>query len=77
MNLWYMASDEVRGIPITRYVASWYIAGGKHSPVQVREWLKSLIINDEHLNEDEVALLFECILNGKLELEESVKRFIG
>lgn len=76
MKPWYAWSDSVRGIPVTRYVASWYIAGGKQNYIQVRAWLESLF-SDEPLNEDELYELAECIVNGKLELQEHAKAFIA
>lgn len=76
MKPWYLASESIRNIPITRYVASWYVGGGTQSIHRVREWLKTLIIDGEHLNEEEVELIATCAVNGKLELEGSVKRFL-
>lgn len=76
MKPWYLASENIKNIPITRYIASWYIGGGKRSIHQIRKWLKTLIIDGEPLNDEEVELIAECAVNGKLELEESVKRFL-
>lgn len=66
----------VRGIPVTRYIASWYIAGGDDDIHKVRKWLKSLVINGSNLSDYEVEHLAECVVNGKLELEESAKKFV-
>lgn len=77
MAPWYLASDMIKGIPITRYIASWYIAGGTQSIHRVREWLKTLIIDGEHLSDDEIDLIAECTVTGKLELEGSAKRFLS
>lgn len=76
MKPWYLASENVRNIPITRYIASWYIGGGNRSIHQIREWLKTLIIDEEHLTDEEIELIAECAVNGKIELEVSVKRFL-
>lgn len=75
MKAWYEMSESINGIPVTRYVASWYIAGGKQNIHAVREWLKSLVINDRHLTNDEVELIAMCTVTGKLELQESAKKF--
>ena len=45
MKAWYEMSESINGIPVTRYVASWYIAGGKQNIHAVREWLRSLPAN--------------------------------
>lgn len=75
MKAWYEMSESINGIPVTRYVASWYIAGGKQNIHKVREWLKSLVINDRHLTNEEVELIAMCTVTGKLELQESAKKF--
>ncbi len=77
MTPWYAMSKDVRGIPITRFVASWYIGGGNRSIHLVRKWLKTLIIDGEHLTDEEVETIAQCTVNGKLELESSVKRFLA
>lgn len=76
MKFWFNASDDVRGIPLTRYVASWYAAGGRQDRNKVEAWLRSLVINGSHLTEDEVVLVAEATVNGKFELQESAKRFV-
>ena len=73
---WYLASETVRGIPITRYIDSWYRVGGKCYYGKMKEWLKSLDFDGEHLTDDEVMLIVECARNGKLELEETAKQFV-
>ena len=73
---WYLASETVKGIPITRYIASWYRVGGKCYYDKMEEWLKSLNIDGKPLTDDEVMLIVECAKNGKLELEVTAKRFI-
>lgn len=75
MKAWYEMSEQINEIPVTRYVASWYIAGGKQNIYAARKWLQSLVINDRHLTEDEVELIAQCIVTGKLELQESAKKF--
>ena len=77
MTPWYLTSETIKNIPITRYIASWYIAGGNRSIHRIREWLKTLIIDGEHLSDDEIELIAECAVNGKLELEGSAKRFLS
>ena len=75
----------IRGIHISRYIASWMIAGGtfkRHrgqptSSCAFLRWLRSLVIDGEQLTEDEVRTIYNFAHNGKLELQESAKRFIG
>ncbi len=76
MSPWYLASDMINGIPLTRYIASWYIAGGTPYRPKIRKWLESLIINGRHLTEEEVEVITECVAIGKLELQESAKKFV-
>lgn len=72
----------IRGIHISRYVASWVKSGGtlacrgKNDAVDFRRWLKSLIIDGERLTDEEVRQVYNYATNGKLELEEDAKRFI-
>lgn len=75
MKAWYEMSESINGIPVTRYVASWYIAGGRPNIHAVRDWLRSLVINGRNLTDDEVELIAECTVNGKLELQELAKKF--
>lgn len=71
----------VNGIHKSRYIASWIYAGGElhgskggnHKFVQ---WLKTLIINDRHLTEDEIKSIDFFARNGKLELQELAKEFL-
>lgn len=75
-KFWFNASDDVRGIPLTRYVASWYAAGGRQDRHKVEAWLRSLVINGSHLTEEEIELVASATVNGKLELEELAKQFV-
>lgn len=77
MKPWYAMSEDVNGIPITRYIASWYRAGGGKGVQSIRAWLSTLIINDRPLTDEEIETIAECAVTGKLELEASAKRFIG
>ncbi len=77
MKQWYESSDNIRGIPLTQYVASWYRAGcdGYSNYRRAIQWLQSLNINGASLSDAEIKTIAECIDNGKLELEESAKNF--
>lgn len=60
----------------SRFIASWYNAGGSNKRSDFVEWLKSLIINGKPIPKetiDEIASLFS---NGKLELETRAELFI-
>lgn len=67
----------VKGIHISRYVASWV----KYKDLKYIElfeaWLKTLIIDGEKLSEEEIMRISNFAENGKLELECSVKKFLG
>ena len=66
----------IQGIHIRRYVASWTrYKSLKYSEI-FEAWLRSLVINDEHLTDDEIRRIVNYAENGKLELQSSVKRFI-
>lgn len=79
----------IKGIHVSRYIASWYNVGGtkvrylnKTDPTKRRiesyfaDWLRTLVINDGHLTEDEVRYITHFAENGKLELQESAKEFL-
>ena len=61
------------GIHYTRYIASWTKVGQKitrHGLFQ--KWLKE----QEQLTDQEIYEITELALNGKLELEESVRFYL-
>jgi hypothetical protein len=66
----------IKGIYATRYIMSWIREGGnlKHGRDcdDFKEWLKSL-----GLNEDEVHHIWEIATNGKMELEDSARKFLA
>jgi len=82
----------IRNIHKSRYVASWIKMGGtfcrlsqniKDRPLvktgrfAFREWLGTLVIDGEHLTEDEINAIYLYAENGKLELEESAAKFMN
>lgn len=72
----FVTKNMVHGIPTERFIASWYIAGGKNDRPKIEKWLQSITIDGKHLNEDEVDRLAAAITNGKMELEESARDFV-
>lgn len=72
----------VRGIHISRYVASWMKSGGTftQSPLNgrgaFRKWLGTFRIDGVCLTEDEKQQICNYADNGKLELETSAKMFL-
>lgn len=69
----------IRNIHCSRYVASYVNAGGDMNRVgswRFKRWLKSLVIDGEHLTDDEVRYIYNYGTNGKLELEENASRFL-
>ena len=77
MKPWYAMSEDIKGIPVSRWIASWYIGGGSQSKPMVKRWLKTIVVDGEPFTEEEINTLSECIVCGKLELQESVKKFIA
>ncbi len=67
----------IHGIYVSRYVASWSIAGGSlKKGFLFKEWLRTLTINGENLTEDEIQYIHAFAENGKLELQELAKEFL-
>ena len=79
----------IKGIHTSRYIASWYKVGGtmkkyvnKTDPNKRRieshfaDWLRTLVINGEHLTREEIDHICRLAENGKLELQESAKKFL-
>ena len=69
----------VHGIHRSRYVASWANEHGSFIWKRgglFEAWLRTLEINGEKLTEDEILGIFNYATNGKLELEESARRFL-
>ena len=81
----------IRNIHKSRYVASWINMGGtfghhtqniKDGPFvktgcyAFREWRGTLVIDGEHLTEDEIQEIYLYAKNGKLELEDSAAAFM-
>lgn len=72
------------GIYYSRFIASWYIAGGhrirsyadsEKTPNEFVRWLKQLRINDKSMPDDVIRDILEMATNGKLELESDAKAF--
>lgn len=69
-------SDEIRGIAITRFVVSWYAAGGINSRPMIEKWLKSITIDGKALTDAEVERIADMATTGKFELECSARKFV-
>lgn len=67
----------IKGIHKSRYVASWMKAGGNffQGGGSFKKWLRQLIINNEHLTEEEIKEIYQFATNGKLELEINARKF--
>lgn len=69
------AKTEKHEINYSRYIASWYKAGGQFrhltDTLDFKDWLRSM-----DLSEDEVQAIANMAVCGKLELEDSAKAFI-
>ncbi len=66
----------IRGIHISRYIASWNHEGGKIN-TSFRYWLKQLVIDGEHLTDDEIRRIYNFAKNGKLELQSNASVFLS
>ena len=79
----------IRGIHVSRYVASWINVGGKINRYRNKtdpgkrriennfaDWLRELVIDGEHLTEDEVRYISNYATNGKLELEHEAESYL-
>lgn len=66
----------INGVHSSRFIASWLRAGGKLNTGKdvsdFKKWLKSLGLSDE-----DVRQVWYLATNGKLELQENAKKFIG
>lgn len=71
-------NKDIEGIYISRFIASWQKSGGncRKDYGLFKEWLKSLIINDRHLTDNEIRAICFIADNGKMELETSAKAFL-
>lgn len=65
----------IRGIFISRYIASWVKVGGSLEGDRFVEWLRQLVINGEHLSENEIKEIRNFATDGKLELECNARSF--
>lgn len=76
-----MFSNETQcGIPATRFIVSWLKVGGAlklgKDYDDFEEWLKTLIIDDKNLSDEDVYHILELARCGKMEFQNSARRFI-
>ena len=64
----------IKGIHISRYIASWIRARGRLSNFD--EWLMQLEIDGEKLTEEEIQDIWNFACCGKLELESDARKFV-
>lgn len=70
-------NEFIKGIHTSRYIASWHKRyQGAHSNYLMKEWLRDLIINGEHLTDEEVTFIRNFDTNGKMELEDDARRWL-
>lgn len=71
----------IKGIHISRYIASWINAGGESSDRDFEDWLRTVrtgyFCDGEPLTEDEIDEIMFLKNNGKMELESSVRKFLA
>lgn len=70
------ARTEAHEVYYSRYIASWYIAGGRFDHLRdilnFKDWLRTI-----GLTEDEVAAVATIASCGKLELEQSARAYLN
>lgn len=70
------AKTEEHEIYYSRYIASWYVAGGRFDSLNdilnFKDWMRSI-----NLTEDEVEAIAKIAACGKVELEQSARAFIN
>ena len=67
------------GIHYSRFIASWVKVGGElksRNAWLMKDWLRQLTINDKPIPEEVIMEIYIFATNGKLELQESAKRFL-
>lgn len=67
-------NKKFEGIHYSRFIASWTNEVGFVS-YEMKDWLKTITINDKHLPDDVIEEIYEMGSTGKLELETSAKFF--
>ena len=74
-----LENEIIKGIYISRYVASWCkfrTLKINDDGVLFRKWLKNLIIDGEHLTDEEIKRIWHFASTGKLELQLDAEVFI-
>ena len=68
------------GIHVTRFIASWVREGGNlrygEDYENFESWLKTLIVDGNHLSDKDIDHILELATCGKMELEYSAKKFL-
>ena len=75
----YFENVDIEMIYTTRFIASWTNMGGtlnRKGMGLFEEWLKGLVINGRHLDEEEISYIMFIAGNGKMELEGNARRFL-
>lgn len=68
-------NKNYEGIYYSRFIASWFEAGGKANS-KMKLWLKTLTINEKPIPDEVIKEIYNLATNGKLELESSAKRYL-
>lgn len=66
-----------RGLYKSRYIASWANAGGKFNDGSFRNWLTTIKFEDGHLSSEEIDEICDFADGGKLEFENSARKFLA
>lgn len=70
-----LENKQIKGIHISRYLVSYISQTGIFAIWQFEDWLRTLVLNDEKLSEDEIREIIQFAAMGKLELETAAKSF--
>lgn len=68
---------KIKGIHISRYIASWLNVTGGRSSKSMLAWLEQLEVDGERLTLDEIWRILNFARSGRFELESDAERFIG
>lgn len=68
-------NKQFEGIYYSRFVASWF-KHGKGNWRKFRRWLRTLTVNGKPIPADVEQEIYDFATNGKLELEQSIDRFL-
>ena len=70
-----LENKRIKGVHISRYLASYISNTGMFRLYQFEEWLRTLVLNGERLTDEEIGEIKEFAALGKMEFEYAAKEF--